>query len=104
MSIRNRFLAATAVAAILGWAAGSTQAAPVTFFGEDLNPSGITPIPTPLSNTARDNFFNNLTGVSTETFEEFNSGDSNLSFPSPVGEIPAFYPGASFRISAAQGA
>jgi hypothetical protein len=40
MSIRDRFLAATAVAAILGWAAGSTQAAPVTFFGEDLNPSG----------------------------------------------------------------
>ena len=89
MSIRNRFLAATAVAAILGWAAGSTQAAPVTFFGEDLNPSGSTPIPTPLSNTARDNFFNNLTGVSTETFEEFNSGNSNLSVTFPGSGITA---------------
>jgi hypothetical protein len=97
MSIKNQFLAATAVAAILGWAAGTAQAAPVTFFGEDLNPTGNTPIPTPLSDDARNSFFDNLTGVSTETFEEFNNGDSNLNVTFPGSGITANLSGGTIQ-------
>ena len=89
MSIRNRFLSATALAAIFGFAAGSVQAAPVTFFGEDLNPTGSVPIPTPNSNAARNSFFTNLTGVGTETFEEFTPGETNLSVAFPGSGVTA---------------
>lgn len=74
--MRNtRFLA---VAALLASTTLSANAAPVTFFGED-----ILGAPTTNSDAARNSFFSNLTGVGTETFESIASGTANpsLTFP-----------------------
>lgn len=58
----------------------SGLAAPVTFFGEDVGVGGN---PTPNSNAARTQFFSNLNGVGTETFDTISNGTSNpsVSFP-----------------------
>ena len=63
-------------------AAVSATAAPVTFFGEDLNTAGDPSQVTPTnSNAARASFFANLIGVGTETFEGFANGTAS---PLPV--------------------
>jgi len=67
---------------------GSVQAAPITFFGEDISTAG-----TALganSAAARSNFLSNLSGVGNEDFESFSVGDSSplaLSFPGSSGSI-----------------
>jgi len=61
-------------------APGLALAAPVTFFGEDVSVGGN---PTPNSDAARTQFFNNLSGVGTETFEGIPAGTSNPSVTFP---------------------
>jgi hypothetical protein len=59
--------------------ASEVHAAPVTFFGEDLNHSESTRIAShPKSDAARASFFSNLTGVGTETFESFATGATTI--------------------------
>jgi hypothetical protein len=64
----------------------SAFAAPVTFFGQDINNAG-DPNQAVFTNAtaARNNFFTNLSGVGTETFEEIATGSTSplaLTFPS----------------------
>jgi hypothetical protein len=79
--MRRVVLAGAAVGASMGFAcllgSGVATAAPVTFFGEDVNTSG-DPNEAPFTNAtdARNTFFMNLTGVGTETFESFATGTS----------------------------
>lgn len=55
---------------------GSSQAAPTTFFGEDIHSGAGILSSIPNSNDARTSFFSNLQGVGTETFESFATGRS----------------------------
>lgn len=69
---------------VLASLGGQVLAAPVTFFGEDVNgPPNNDPNPAPFTNadTTRNTFFSNLTGVGTETFESFSSTPTTLTFP-----------------------
>ena len=50
-----------------------------------------------LSDDAQNSFFNNLTGVSTETFEEFNNGESNLNVTFPGSGITANLSGGTIQ-------
>lgn len=53
----------------------TAQAAPLIFFGEDLGQGeAVRLAATPNANAARNNFFSNLLGVGTETFEGFSVG------------------------------
>lgn len=72
---RRSLLATATTAAVLFAVATTAQAAPVTFFGEDLS-NGNPVASHPNSDAARANFFSNLTGVSTETFEGIATGTS----------------------------
>lgn len=75
-----RHLAIAAFAVLVS--AGPALAAPVTFFGEDINPSGDPNQVAPTnSNAARNSFFSNLVGVGTENFESFANGTGS---PLPV--------------------
>jgi hypothetical protein len=78
MKARLLTTTAFAVVAALGMTAADAHAVPVTFFGEDPNATGTTPIPHPQSDAARDSFFANLTGVGTESLDGFASGTSNV--------------------------
>ena len=80
--MRSFLLSGVAAAASIGLAfcilgSGVVVAAPVPFFGEDVNSSG-DPNEALFTNAtaARDSFFMNLTGVGTETFESFATGTS----------------------------
>lgn len=65
-------LVCTAVAfAAMGFAASASHAAPVVYFGENLNPGGAVS-GNPLS--ARTAFLSNLSGVVSQGFESFNAG------------------------------
>jgi hypothetical protein len=70
------------VAAGLLLAGVTTQSfgAPVTFFAEDVATSG-GPAPFTNAETARNNFFTNLTGVGTENFDSFSTTPTTLTFP-----------------------
>jgi hypothetical protein len=68
----KRLLATSAI--ILAALAGSAQAAPVTFFGEDGNPTGTTPIAHPISDATSASFLSQLTSPGVETFDSFASG------------------------------
>lgn len=61
------------------------QAGLITFFGEDLNPNGLTRLTSsPNSDAARNSFLSNLVGVGTESFESTTPGNYsslNLTFP-----------------------
>ena len=70
MSKTLNVFAALAVLAVPNLAA----AAPVTFFGEDLETNGVALTSTPNATAARNQFFSNLTGVGTETFQGFAVG------------------------------
>lgn len=78
----KRFLAAAAVAVAF---AGPAMAAPLTFFGEDLNNSDTTPLAsTPTASAAEASFLANLVGVGTEDFETFSTWTGvplELTFP-----------------------
>lgn len=66
----------TAAAGLSAFAINAT-AAPVTYFGEDLNvfaQSGAVIGTTPNATAARNSFFSNLSGVGTQTFETFADG------------------------------
>ncbi|HTS70529.1 MAG TPA: PEP-CTERM sorting domain-containing protein [Terriglobia bacterium] len=94
------------------------QAATVTFFGEDVNTAGGSSITPTLanSNAAQALFFANLTGVGTETFEEFSqytylpitvtfagAGDATLTDPTGTSFIESGNDGAGrFPISGTQ--
>lgn len=69
--LQNAFL--TALAATTLAMTAPAQAAPVTFFGEDLS-NGTVLTAHPKSDAARNSFFSNLSGVGTETFEGFATG------------------------------
>ncbi|WP_259781547.1 PEP-CTERM sorting domain-containing protein [Aestuariispira ectoiniformans] len=78
MTMLKKHLSGIVAAAVVSFAAlGSAQAAPVTYFGEDLNPAYGIPAGGN-AQTAHDNFHSALTaGVQTENFEGFNDGDSS---------------------------
>jgi hypothetical protein len=84
--------APASVLGVLLLAAPVASAAPITFFGEDLNP-GLTVPPGGNANLARLEFLSNLAGgVGTETFEGFALGTGaplNISFPGSTGNITA---------------
>lgn len=75
--------------ALVAGLAVTAQAAPVTYFGENLSP-GATVTGAPV--TARNSFLSQLTGVGNETFESFANNTSAplaLSFPGSSGNITA---------------
>lgn len=78
-------VAAIAVAVSTALALPSTASAFTTYFGEDLNSSGSTPLAsTPNASAAEASFLAALVGVGTEDFEGFTTGTSTplaLSFP-----------------------
>lgn len=76
--MRNRLRATTVVAVIFAGLAGSAQAAPVTFFGEDGNPTGTTPIPHPNSDATSTSFLSHLTSPGVETFDSFANGATTV--------------------------
>lgn len=83
--MRARLSLGTTIAAAL--IAGSAAAAPVTFFGEDVNLAGDPVQPAPIqSSAARNAFFAHLTGVGTESFEGFPTGEEAI--------LTAPFPGA----------
>jgi hypothetical protein len=82
-AMKFRLLAAAGL--ILASVSTQSFAAPVTFFGEDVNTTG-DPNQAPFTNAtaASNSFLSNLTGVGTETFESFATGTTAplaLSFP-----------------------
>lgn len=81
--MKPKLLAAAAFFAVA--ISGQSLAAPVTFFGEDINgPPNNDPNPAPFTNAtaAQTLFFSNLTGVGTETFESYVATPPTLTFPS----------------------
>lgn len=83
----------TFVLAALTAAASGAHAAPATFFGEDLNDSGWTPLrSTPNADAAEAAFLSYLRGTSTENFESFRSGAEeplDLTFNGSAGALTA---------------
>lgn len=71
---------ASALALAVGLTAsmGSAQASPVTFFGEDGNPTGSVPIAHPNSDAAQTNFFSNLIGIGTDGFDTVANGTTTV--------------------------
>ncbi|MBN2483719.1 MAG: VPLPA-CTERM sorting domain-containing protein [Candidatus Omnitrophica bacterium] len=64
--------------------AGAVQAAPLTFFGEDLGLGESTPLAThPNADAAQSNFLSYLVGVGTEDFEGLSGGTSPLAITFP---------------------
>jgi hypothetical protein len=84
----------TALAAIMSLAVSAASAAPMVFFGEDLNPGGTVPAGGN-AQTKRNSFLNNLVGVGNQTFESFANLTSiggagiNINFPGSGGAITA---------------
>jgi hypothetical protein len=83
-----RFITRTAFLAVVGMGLASstaTQAAPMIFFGQDLNADESVRLASfPNASAARASFLSNLTGVGTETFESFATNAAPplvLSFP-----------------------
>lgn len=79
----RRYLIASVTALLM--ATGTAEAAPMTFFGEDLGLGENTRLAShPNADNARALFFGNLVGVGTETFEVIGAGASaplGISFP-----------------------
>ena len=59
-------------------ATNQAYATPVTFFGEDPNATGGTPIAHPVSDATRASFLTNLSSPGTETFDSFSPGATNV--------------------------
>jgi hypothetical protein len=73
------------------WCATGALAAPVTFFGVDLNTGDVVP-PGGNAATARSNFLSNLSNVGSENFSGFAVGTTTpmtLSFPGSSGNLSA---------------
>ena len=60
------------------FAVAGVQAAPITFFGEDGNITGNTPIAHPVSDAAQASFFSNLTNIGTDGFDAVANGTTNV--------------------------
>ena len=81
----TRTLAAAGVA--MGLMIGSSNAAVLTYFGEDLSSSASTPLAsTPLADAAETSFLGSLTGVGTENFDAIAAGT--------LAPLPLVFPGA----------
>lgn len=99
--MRNSIRAACAVGATLAaMMVVPSHAAPVTFFGQDLNTGEAARLVTyPNASGARTNFLSNLVGVGTENFESLATGAPvpiALSFPGSAGAITATLSGSGF--------
>jgi len=84
----QKFIKSIGIACLLATSV-SSNAALVTFFGEDPSTSGVFG---PNSQAARDDFLSNLSGVGNESFESFSTGASsplNLVFPGSAGNLTA---------------
>jgi hypothetical protein len=74
----HAFLKTTLTAAITAGALASAHAAPLTFFGQDGNPTGIVPIAHPNSDAARASFFANLVNIGTDNLDNEANGATNI--------------------------
>lgn len=96
-------LASLALVAVIASAAAA-QAAPTTFFGEDVHNSEFTRIAaTPNADAAEASFLSFLTGTSTEDFEGFAEGTGtplNLSFTGSAAALSATLSGGNGTIQA----
>ena len=97
-----------ALAAAVGVTAASmSQAAVLTYFGEDLNNSEtVRKNPTPNATGASNDFQGDLSGVSTETFESFRCGQGaplGLTFTGSAGSIAASLTGGGGSIACVTG-
>lgn len=82
MAVMTRIKAGAFAMLLAGAIPLCANAAPLIFFGEDLGAGEATRLAaTPNANAARTNFFSNLVGVGTETFEGF---AANTNTPIPV--------------------
>ena len=93
MRAPNLTLATTVLAATLTWGPFAV-AAPIVFFGEDLNPSETFPLgSTPNASGAESAFLSHLAGVGTEDFDCVCNGIASngleLAFPGSGGDISA---------------
>lgn len=91
---RKFIMAGTVAGATLLFSAGTGQAAPIVFFGENQTP-GDTVSGSPV--TARNSFLSNLVGVGTEEFESFADGTEApiaVNFPGSTGAITASLTGS----------
>jgi hypothetical protein len=98
--MKNRLLATSVI--ILAALAGSAQAAPLTFFGEDGNPTGTTPIAHPISDATSTSFLSQLTSPGVETFDSFANGATAVA-PGFGNGITATLNGGVIRNSASVG-
>lgn len=93
-------LSGTGLAIALYLSLSTVSAIPITYFGEDLTPGAVIPVGG-AAETARNDFFSNLSGVGTETFESLAGGQTepfNLSFPGSNSSITATLSGAGSTI------
>jgi hypothetical protein len=97
-----KFTIALSTVIALTAATTGAQAAPQTFFGEDANPTGATPLAHPHSDSAEASFFGNLTGVGTETFESFANGATTVA-PNFNNGVTATLSGGSIQNSSSAG-
>jgi len=79
-TMKVSLLSATAlsIAALAPLSLKRAQATPVTFFGEDPNPTGTTPIAHPVSDATQTAFFSNLMNPGTETLDSFSYGATTV--------------------------
>jgi len=100
MKSHTKKLTGFCVASSLYLTISSVSAVPVIYFGEDLTP-GYTIPAGGAAETARNDFFINLSGVGTETFDSFTAGETgpfNLSFPGSSSSITATLSGGGSTI------
>lgn len=78
--MKKSLLAATALSLAVATPAllRSAHATPVTFFGEDPNATGGTPIPHPVSDSTQASFFTHLNDPGTETLDGFAPGTTTV--------------------------
>jgi hypothetical protein len=83
------------------------HAQPVSYFGEDPNPTGATPIPHPISDATQAAFFSQLQNIGTDTLDSYASGTTTVNsvFGNGItaqltgGVIQNFSSGGRFAIS-----
>lgn len=100
MTSRIKKLVGAGLASGLYLSISTAAAVPVLYFGEDLTPDFTIPAGG-AAETARNDFFNNLSGVGTETFESFTAGATepfNLTFPGSTSAITATLSGGGSTI------
>ncbi len=76
--MKTGHLTKVAIAVAGLFAVAGAQAAPVTFFGEDGNPTGSTPMAHPISDATQTSFFSNLINIGTDGFDTVASGTTTV--------------------------